>query len=123
MTRMRIAVVLIGMLAAVAATLVAGPASAAPPGGPGGPVSCWFDYSAYTTATAVVATAYKDCTDSPTATELSVTLEIYVCDGLLHCMWASWKSGYGQISVACQPGQYDWFRSSRMRSKTLVCDI
>ena len=52
-----------------------------------------------------------------------MNLEIYVCDGLLHCMWATWKHGVGTVSVACTPGQYDWFRSSRLRNKVLVCDI
>jgi hypothetical protein len=120
MTRTRIAAVLVPLMVLLATALIAGPAAAEPPGGP---PSCWNEFEAYTTATAAVATAYRDCTNAETATALTVNMEIYVCDFVSHCMWATWKFGKGKVTVACTPGRYDWFRSSRMRDKILVCNI
>jgi hypothetical protein len=108
----RLLAVLVVAVAAILAP-VSSPASAAP-------VQCWTEIDTYKTGQTIVAYAIKDCTHLEAPQNLSLTLEMNVCDQF-GCFWVSWISGSGTVSYTCPGTFYAELRSSRLRSKIVHC--
>jgi hypothetical protein len=105
------------LLATLAAVVVPGaPAAATYP-----PPKCFTTAETWVSGTTVHATAIKECTNDDPPQSLSVTLETQACDAG-NCVWVGWKSGFGHVSFTCPPNTVWYFRSSRLRSKVVICD-
>ena len=115
--RLRIPAAVAAVLVAVLAAFVApaGPATAAFP-----PPKCFTEVDTYKANGKVHAYAVKTCTDDSPPVNLSLWLEIQVCDAG-GCLWANWKYGVGSVSDSCANMGPGPVRSSRLRSKVMDC--
>jgi hypothetical protein len=113
---LRLAAGLAVLFAALAAIVVpaAGAASAFPP-----PPPCFNEIDTYKSGQTIHAYAFKSCDGAPVG--MSLALEIYVCDEF-GCMWATWKTGIGNVSYTCPGTFYAPFRSTRLKSKIVYCN-
>ena len=115
----RLAVLIAALAASVAGVAAPAPAAPATPTA----INCWNEFETEKIGQTIYASAIRDCVDSDVPQNLSVTLQINVCDEFGGgCSWVTWKSGYGVVSYTC-PGTF-WakFRSSRLPNKIVYCD-
>jgi zona occludens toxin (predicted ATPase) len=111
----RIIAVLIAAVAAILAP-VSTPASAAPAAA----IDCWSTFSTSKSGQTITATAYKDCAHLDVPQNLSLALEMQVCDPI-GCNWVTWKTGVGTVTYTCPGTFYAPMRSSRLRDKIVYC--